>query len=134
LHRNDHDNKSYRPIFQAGSTAKESDRIRRNPASHVIIEQDITEKKGTILIVDISGYSQFVKQADNTAGATMISSLLGSIIRNNTLDFQISEIRGDAILFYKYGAAQPVTAVLSQFEQMLAAFNEQVEQLTINCP
>jgi hypothetical protein len=127
-------NKSYRPIFQAGSTAKKSDGFRRNPASDVLLKQTITEKKGTILIVDISGYSQFVKQADNTAGVTVISNLLGSIIRNNTLDFQISEIEGDAILFYKYGVAQPVTAVLSQFEQMLAAFIERIEQLKINCP
>ncbi|QMW05014.1 DUF2652 domain-containing protein [Spirosoma foliorum] len=71
------------------------------------MKQAITEKKGTILIVDISGYSQFVKQANNITGASVIASLLGSIIRNNTLDFQLSEIEGDAILFYKYGATQP---------------------------
>ncbi|NDU97360.1 DUF2652 domain-containing protein [Spirosoma terrae] len=49
----------------------------------------------------------------------MIASLLGAIIRNNTLDFHISEIEGDAILFYKYGTALPVTAVLLQFEQSI---------------
>jgi hypothetical protein len=127
-------NKSTWPIFQAGLTAKKLDGLRRNSASHIIIKQTITEKKGTLLIVDISGYSRFVKQADNTAGANVISSLLGSIIRNNILDFQVSEIEVDAILFYKYGSAQPVTAMLSQFEQMLAAFNDQIEQLKINCP
>lgn len=134
LLKNDHGNTSYRPIFQKGPTARKSDRFRRGPASDVLLKQATTEKKGTILIVDISGYSQFVQQADNTAGASVIASLLGSIIRNNALGFHISEIEGDAILFYKYGAALPVTAVLSQFEQMLSAFNERIEQLKINCP
>lgn len=133
-YKNYHDNKSYPPNFQAGSTARESDSFHRNPAGHVIIKQAIDEKKGTILIVDISGYSQFVKQADNTAGANVISSLLGSLIKNNTLGFKISEIEGDAILFYKYGSAPPVTVMLSQFEQMLTAFNERIKQLKINCP
>jgi len=98
-------NKSYRSIFQADSTTVKSGSFRRKSASRVIIKQGITEKKGTILIVDISGYTHFVKEADHAAGAQVISSLLSSIITNNTLGFHISEIEGDAILFYKYGKA-----------------------------
>ena len=63
------------------------------------------QKKGIILIADTSGYTHFVKQADHAAGAQVISSLLSSIISNNTMGFHISEIEGDAILFYKYGKA-----------------------------
>lgn len=37
-------------------------------------------------------------------------------------------------MFYKYGIAQPVEAMLSQFEQMLAAFNEQIDQGKLICP
>ncbi len=127
-------NKSFRSIFQADSTTVKSGSFRRKSASRVIVKQAITEKKGIILIVDISGYTHFVKQADHAAGAQVISSLLSSIIRNNTLGFHISEIEGDAILFYKYGIAQPVEAMLLQFEQMLAAFNEQIDQWKLICP
>ena len=134
LDKNYYDNKFYWPSFQASSTVRKSDSFRKNPASHGIIKQAITEKKGTILIVDISGYTHFVKQADHAAGAQVISSLLSLIISNNTLGFHISEIEGDAILFYKYGIAQPVAAMLSQFEQMLAGFNEQIDQWKLICP
>ena len=48
--------------------------------------------------------------------------------RNNTLGSHISKIEGAAILFYKYEIAQPVASLLSQFERVLAAFNEQIDQ------
>jgi len=126
--------KFYRSIFQAGSKVRKFDFFRKNPVGHAIKQQAITGNTGTILIVDISGYSQFVKQSDNSTGAKVISGLLANIISNNILDFQISEIEGDAILFYKYGPSQPVELVLVQFEQMLIAFNQQILQIKPTCP
>ncbi|GAB3973286.1 hypothetical protein GCM10028806_26810 [Spirosoma terrae] len=55
LLKNDLDDTSDRPTFQKGSTARKSDRFRRGPASDALLKQSITDKKGTILIVDISG-------------------------------------------------------------------------------
>jgi len=56
-------------------------------------------KKGTILIVDISGYTAFVKNTQNSIGLLTVSKLLEKIISSNNLLFKVSEIEGDAVLF-----------------------------------
>jgi hypothetical protein len=80
-------------------------------------------KEGTIFIIDISGYSHLVSITDNDAGSLIICNLLESIIDANRLSFSISEIEGDAILFYKYGPVNTTSQILGQFDMMLKAFN-----------
>lgn len=83
--------------------------------------------EGIIFIVDISGYSKFVREIDNEIGAEVISDLLHTIIRSNYLSFRISEIEGDAILFYKLDHIYPISKILLQFEAMLKAFNRKID-------
>ena len=83
--------------------------------------------EGIIFIVDISGYSKFVKEIDNEIGAEVISDLLHTIIKANYLSFRISEIEGDAILFYKLDHIYPVSKILLQFEVMLKEFNKRID-------
>lgn len=90
--------------------------------------------KGTIFIPDISGYSKFVSEIAAEAGAQIISKLLQALIDANKLPFAISEVEGDAILFYKFGAAYPVSTILAQFKKMLAAFNRVIDQLKADYP
>jgi hypothetical protein len=90
--------------------------------------------QGTIFIIDISGYSNFVKQSTNEEGARIIAQLLNAIIKANRLTLRISEIEGDAILFYRLGAALPTKAILSQFEVMLKAFNKTTRRLRLSFP
>jgi hypothetical protein len=85
------------------------------------------DHKGIIFIVDISGYSKFVAETENEAGSLIVCGLLESIIDANRLSFNISEIEGDAILFYRHGPAFPVKEILSQFEDMLQAFKNRLE-------
>jgi hypothetical protein len=89
-------------------------------------------KKGTIFIVDISGYTTFVKQTQHTVGLLTISKLLEEIISSNNLLFEVSEIEGDAILFYRYGKPYPVDVILKHFEAMLQAFNSMINQLKVH--
>lgn len=89
---------------------------------------------GTIFIVDISGYSNFVSKTENEAGAMIICDLLKVLITQNKLDFNICEIEGDAILFYKYGYVYQIESILNQFEAMLSAFNDEVEELKTSYP
>jgi hypothetical protein len=89
-------------------------------------------KKGTIFIVDISGYTTFVKQTQHTVGLLTISKLLEEIISSNNLLFEVSEIEGDAILFYRYGNPYPVDVILKHFEAMLQAFNSMINQLKVH--
>ena len=92
------------------------------------------DHRGTIFIVDIIGYSRFVAETENEAGSLIICSLLESIIDANRLSFNISEIEGDAILFYRHGPAFPVKNILSQFELMLQAFKNRLETFKESFP
>ena len=75
--------------------------------------------KGLIFIVDISGFTKFVSRTANEDGNWVIRQLFNSIINANELSFQISEIEGDAILFYQFGKPLSVTKILAQFIKML---------------
>jgi hypothetical protein len=90
--------------------------------------------KGTIFIVDISGYTRFIKETNNEDGTRIIKRLFNSIIQANCLSFRISEIEGDAILFYQFGKPPAVKKIFKQFEDMLNAFNTQIRQLQISFP
>ena len=55
----------------------------------------------TILIPDISGYTEFLTQTEIKHSSHIINELLEGIIASNRLGFHLSEVEGDAILFYK---------------------------------
>ncbi|MDN3593750.1 DUF2652 domain-containing protein [Zunongwangia endophytica] len=82
--------------------------------------------KGTIIIPDISGFSRFVETTDFETGKVIISKLLNAIIKSNTLDLQISEIEGDAVLFFKYGERISAKEILNQFCLMKEVFNQEI--------
>ncbi|MFS2186785.1 DUF2652 domain-containing protein [Mucilaginibacter sp. Mucisp84] len=92
------------------------------------------DHRGTIFIVDISCYSKFVTETENEAGSLIVCSLLESIIDANRLSFNISEIEGDAILFYRHGPAFPVKEILSQFELMLEVFKNRLKTFKESFP
>ncbi|WP_161554555.1 DUF2652 domain-containing protein [Sinomicrobium soli] len=82
------------------------------------------DNQGMVFIVDISGYSQFIRKIDPTEGLTIIRRLLNGIIESNHLSFRISEIEGDAILFYRMGGPPSIAAILGQFTRMRKAFKK----------
>ncbi|RZK02879.1 MAG: DUF2652 domain-containing protein [Flavobacterium sp.] len=93
-----------------------------------------SNKQGIVFIPDISGYSKFVKNTDSKRGAKIISQLLMVIIQSNYLSFNISEIEGDAVLFYKYGDTYSISSILRQYETTLDRFNSKVDQLAVDTP
>lgn len=86
--------------------------------------------KGTLIIPDISGFTKFVRTTDMVTGKNITSRLLSSIIKSNYLGLQVSEIEGDAILFYKYETKFSVAEILDQYEVMLESFNEELALLS----
>jgi len=86
--------------------------------------------KGTLIIPDISGFTKFVRTTDMMTGKNVTSRLLSSIIKSNYLGLQISEIEGDAILFYKYETKFSVEEILAQYEVMLENFNQELASLS----
>lgn len=86
--------------------------------------------KGTLLIPDISGFTKFVRSMDMMTGKNIISRLLSAIIESNYLGLEVSEIEGDAILFYKYETKFSVEEILGQYEVMLESFNQELALLS----
>jgi hypothetical protein len=85
--------------------------------------------KGLLIIPDITGFTNFVKNTNINLGVSVISDLLNEVIDSNPLDIEISEIEGDAILFYKLGKPLCVKQVFAGLKTMHDAFNNKFESL-----
>ena len=79
--------------------------------------------KGLIFIPDISGFTNFVKSTDINLGVSVTRDMLHNIIDNNPLEMDLSEIEGDAILFYKIGEPLPLKEIINGFTNMYEAFD-----------
>lgn len=88
------------------------------------------EHLGMIFIPDISGFTKFVHDFDIKQGKEIISELLSTILDTNILNLKVSEIEGDAILFYKYGTLPTLKELMNQYEMMLIAFKKRLNELT----
>ncbi len=86
---------------------------------------------GTILIPDISGFTKFVNETEFTVGREITKQLLQVIIDNNILQLKISEIEGDAVLFYKKNVLSPLE-IKNQYELMLNRFKEKIQKLSLD--
>ncbi len=80
--------------------------------------------KGLIFIPDISGFTRFVNEVEIDHSRHIIQELLEVIVNSNQIDLEISEIEGDAILFYKYGEMPDLSVVYNQVEKMFCAFHK----------
>ena len=82
------------------------------------------ETKGLIFIPDISGFTRFVKEVEIEHSRLIIQELLEILIDANNTGLVISEIEGDAILFYKFGERPSLDEVHRQVEKMFCAFHK----------
>jgi hypothetical protein len=85
-------------------------------------------REGIIFIPDISGFTKFVHDTDIKLGREIAAALLSSILHTNILNLKVSEIEGDAILFYRYGAPPTLKALMDQYERMLIAFKKKLRE------
>lgn len=84
------------------------------------------ENRGLLFIPDISGFTRFVHATEIDHSRMIIQELLEVLIDTNQLGLQISEIEGDAILFYKYGESPKLEDLYSQVEKMFCEFNRHI--------
>ena len=85
------------------------------------------ENKGLIFIPDISGFTRFVNETEIDHSRQIIQELLEAIINANQTGLEISEIEGDAILFYKYGEAPDLQELYKQVEKMFWQFHRHLD-------
>lgn len=58
-------------------------------------------ESATILIPDISGYTEFLTKTELVHSAHIINELLDAILAPNSGEFELSEVEGDALLLYR---------------------------------
>lgn len=82
-----------------------------------------------ICIPDISGFTKFMSEAEFELTSKVIPALLNNIIYANEIGLKVSEIEGDAVLFYKTGKMPTIKALVAQCKQFYIDFYEQLEIL-----
>lgn len=90
----------------------------------------------TILIPDISGFTEFMTTTELSHGSHAINILLESIINAVGDEYEISEIEGDAVLMFKRGPAPSKKEMQDICLKIFNAFHSQrkwMQQHTI-CP
>ncbi|MCV9929752.1 DUF2652 domain-containing protein [Flavobacterium sp. LS1R49] len=86
---------------------------------------------GMVMIPDISGFTDFVISTNMFIGKYITENLLKSIIDSNNLFLEVSEIEGDAVLFYKYRKIPSFDNALTQIEVMYDNFKKEVARLSL---
>lgn len=80
-----------------------------------------------IFIPDISGFTKFVSENEIDHSTHIIEELLEIIVDSNEIDLEISEIEGDAVLFYRFGAPPTLNEIIAQSKGMFIRFHEQLK-------
>jgi hypothetical protein len=81
------------------------------------------QNKGLLFIPDISGFTRFVNETEIGHSRLILQELLELIINSNKIGLEISEIEGDAVLFYKFGEPPDLKEIYSQVEKMFCEFH-----------
>lgn len=77
-----------------------------------------------LFVPDISGFTKFVSKVEIEHSRLIIQELLEAMINCNEIDLKISEIEGDAILFYKFGDPPALDVIYKQVEKMFIVFHQ----------
>ncbi len=77
-----------------------------------------------LFIPDISGFTRFVTETEVQHANHIISELLSVILESNQLSLQVSEVEGDAVLFYRRGEAPPLDDLLAQIRRTFIDFHQ----------
>ena len=86
-------------------------------------------KPTLICIPDISGFTKFMSEVDIELSSLVIPLLLNKIIYSNNLGLQVSEIEGDAVLFYRTGPLPAFEDLIDQCKLFYTDFYSQLKKL-----
>lgn len=89
-------------------------------------------RKGVVLITDFSGFTEFLFSTQIYTGEYIVRELLLTIIKANNGYFYISEIEGDAVLFYKLRKNPSYQDTVEVIKRMQIAFDEKISELSVN--
>ncbi|AYA37574.1 DUF2652 domain-containing protein [Hymenobacter oligotrophus] len=75
-----------------------------------------------LFIPDISGFTRFIEEANHPQAPHLVADLLEILVEANTLDLEVAEIQGDAILFYRLGEPPTVAELVEQCRRIFLDF------------
>jgi hypothetical protein len=78
---------------------------------------------GVLFIPDISGFTDFVNETEVEHSRFIIQELLETLMNSNKLQLQVSEVEGDAILFYRFGEVPTLQELYGQVQTMFENFH-----------
>lgn len=92
-----------------------------------IFLKKIMEAKPVLLCIpDISGFTRFMADIDFELSSKVVPSLLNNIIYSNEINLNISEIEGDAVLFYRSGRLPSLKVLVDQSIYFYTEFYRQI--------
>ena len=84
------------------------------------------QNKGLLFIPDISGFTKFINETEIQHSRLIMQELLETLIDANQLGLEVSEIEGDAILFYKFGESPSLEDIYGQVKKMFCDFHSHI--------
>lgn len=82
-----------------------------------------------ICIPDISGFTKFMSETETELSSKVIPALLNKIIYSNKIGLKVSEIEGDAVLFYKIKTLPSLKELINQCTYFYKEFYKQINIL-----
>jgi hypothetical protein len=89
----------------------------------------MSDDNALIFIPDISGFTRFVNETEIQHSQHIIEELLEVILKANSLKMEVSEIEGDAVLFYRQGEAPTPEEIGAQTKKMFLNFHHFLSQI-----
>ena len=90
------------------------------------------ENQALIFIPDISGFTKFVTGCEIDHSKHIISNLINIILDSNPLELKLSEIEGDAVLFYFKGMPPTQEEIIQQSKRMYIDFHTNLKAMERN--
>ena len=87
------------------------------------------ENQALIFIPDISGFTKFVTKCEINHTNHIISNLINIILDSNPLELKVSEIEGDAVLFYFKGMPPKKEEIIQQSKRMFIDFHTNLKDM-----
>ena len=93
------------------------------------MEEDLGTTPTLICIPDISGFTEFMSSTEIELSSKVIPALLNQVIYSNNIGLKVSEIEGDAVLFYRKGDLPPFKDLIHQCRTFYTEFYKQLRVL-----
>jgi len=86
-------------------------------------------EQATILIPDISGYTEFVSKTEIDHSTHILNHLLDTIVESVSEEYVVSEIEGDAVLLYRKGNPPDKKEIVKQCIKTFIDFHNQIQAM-----